>query len=315
MSPSLLKRRDQLRSLYGFDFPNDLFHFWEFANRLKPLDPVGAFWESLEIRLVGPFEVLSGRFDGRSPRLSPLLHWRYYLDPPEFFTVLSGATDKLHWGYYLDNPGESVGCVASYYGNDVFELAADGDDLFAAVRFHLESNYWTAAEDLVADPKYAQEHEERLRNLRELRPRLMREGTGDRCEIGQTYCEKYEAAIIRNAAVIAPTPERMGVVAPPETYRPLSLPDKKLRPLLRKLKDPWEIVGEARQALREGFPATTLKLGKELWPLRGERKTAYAYELLDAAYAALGRDVLSRVLHTHRENRQLPSVDIFEAEG
>ncbi len=311
MSSSWLKRREQLHSLYGFDFPDDLFRFWEFANRLRPLDPMGALWESLAIRLVGPVEVLSGRFDGRSPRLSPLLHWRYYLDPPEFFTILSGATDKLHWGYYLDNPGESVGCVASYYGNDVFELTADGDDLFAAVRFQLESNYWTEGEDLAADPKYAQEHEVRLNNLRVLRPHLMREGLGDRCEIGQAYCEKYEAAITRNAAVIAPTPDHLGVVAPPETYRPLSLPDKKLRPLLRKLKDPRELVQEARQALRDGFPATALKLGKELWPLSGERRTEYAYELLDAAYEALGRDALQRVLRVHRQNRDLPSVDIF----
>ncbi len=106
----------------------------------------------------------------------------------------------------------------------------------------------------------------------------------------------------------------MGVVAPPETYRPLSLPDKKLRSVLRREDDPIALVEEARQALRDGFPATALKLGKELWPLPGARKTEYAYELLDAAYAALGREVLRQVLRTHREHRELPSVDIFDAE-
>ena len=308
------QRRDQLRRLYGFDFPDHLFRFWEFVNRLRPLDPVGALWDALEIRLVGPFEVLSGRFDFRTPRLSPLLHWRYYLDPPEFFTVVSGSVDKLHWGYYFDDAPGQAGCVASYYGNDVFELSADGDDLFAAMRLQLESNYWTEEEDRADDPQYADEHEDRLRHLRELRPHLMRWGTGDRPEIGQAYAEKYESAVTRNVAVVAATCDGLGVVAPPATYRPLSLPDKKLRSLLRKQDDPRELVEEARQALRDGYPATALKLGKELWPLYGDRKTEYAYELLDAAYQALGRDVLRRVLRTHREHRELSSVDIFDAE-
>ena len=59
---------------------------------------------------LNPFEVLAGRFDGRVPRNSLLLHWRYYDDPPEFFTVLAGGTDGLHWGYFLDDPPRGTGC-------------------------------------------------------------------------------------------------------------------------------------------------------------------------------------------------------------
>jgi hypothetical protein len=47
----------------------------------------------------------------------------------------------------------------------------------------------------------------------------------------------------------------------------------------------------------------------------GEQHTEYAYELLDAAYAALGRDVLREMLRVHRANRDLPSVDILDNEG
>jgi Uncharacterised conserved protein (DUF2228) len=303
MSPSWLKRRDQLRSLYGFDFPDDLFHFWEFANRLRPLDPLAALTDDLGVTLVGPFEVLSGRFDGRSPRLSPLLHWRYYLDPPEFFTVLAGGADCLHFGYYLDDPAEGRGCVASYFAHDAFELAADGDTLFEAVRMELETHYEMG------------DAEQREGQLDRLRQRLLKYATADRPEFGEAYTDKYGGRSSRSGRVVAETSEDMGVVAPPETYRPLSLSDKKLRSRLRKQDDPADMVEEARRALRDGFLATALKLGKELWPLHGERKTAYAYELLDAAYAALGRDVLRRVLRVHRENRDLPSVDIFEAEG
>ena len=286
-------RRDQFRNIYGFDFPDDLFRFWEFVNRLQPLDPLNALSASLGITLVGPFEVLSGRFDHHTPRLSPLLHWRYYLDPPEFFTVLAGNMDRLHYGYYLDDPADGRGCVASYYADDVFELSADGDNLFEAVRLELEA--------------HSEESDE-------LRKAIRRYATADRLERGGEYVEAYQGVTARNADVIASTPEGMGIVAPPETYRPPSWADRKLRSFLRKEADPAAPVEEARQALRDGFPATALKLGKELWPRHGRHKTEYAYELLDAAYAALGREVLRQVLRTHREHRDLPSVDIFDAE-
>jgi hypothetical protein len=311
---SALQRREQLLSLYGFDFPDDLFRFWVFANRLRPLDPLTAFAETLGLTLVGPFEVLAGRFDGRSPRFSPLLHWRYSLDPPEFFTVFAGDSDKLHWGYYLDDPPDGPGCVASYYANDAFELSTLGDDLFHAVRLEVEAQFHDCEEYRVEDPEHAADYEARLARLEGLRRAVRSYATADRPENGERYVEKYQSAVARAPAVIARTPDGMGVVAPPETYRPLSLADKKLRSFLRKHDDPREIVEEARQALRDGFPATALKLGKELWPLFGKQKAAYAYELLDAAYKALGRERLRQVLRIHREHRNLPSVDIFSVE-
>src|SRR5262249_33818213 len=118
----MASRRPQLRRLYGFDFPEDFFRFREFASRLRPLEPLAVLTEVVPVHLVGAFEVLAGRFDGRTPKFHQLLHWRYYRDPPEFFTVLAGGGDGLHWGYYLDDPATKSGCIASYYAADVFEL-------------------------------------------------------------------------------------------------------------------------------------------------------------------------------------------------
>ena len=92
-------RRQQLRDLYGFDFPDDFFPFWEFANRLKPLEPLHALADSLGIVLVGPFDVLAGRFDGKTPRYSILLHWRYHDDPPQairLFDDEEATSDKTN---------------------------------------------------------------------------------------------------------------------------------------------------------------------------------------------------------------------------
>src|SRR5262249_40952015 len=105
----------------------------------------------------------------------------------------------------------------------------------------------------------------------------------------------------------------VGIVVPAQLYRPLSRPDKKLNPYLRKSKDPIDVVNEARQALREGFPGTAVKVGHDLGGM-AEAEDGYGIELLHEAYSALNRQTLRRVLHTHVANRALPSVDILEQE-
>jgi hypothetical protein len=306
-------RRRQLRDLYGFDFPDDFFQFWEFVNRLQPLDPLNALLD-FSVRLVGPFEVLSGRFDKCSPRYNQLLHWRYYLDPPEFFTVFAGGGDGLHWGYHLDEPGNGTSCVSSYYTHDAFEMSVDGDDLFAAIRLFLEEYH----SDCELDHSYGLiDDDERASNLEGLavsRENLIAFGTGERYERGAAYVDRYAGVSEHRGNPVGETFEGMGIIVPPESYRPLSFQDAKLWPYLSETEDPIDMVEEARQALRDGFPGTALKLGKDLWATGGEKHTEYAYELLDAAYTALGRDVLREVLRVHRANRDLPSVDILENE-
>jgi hypothetical protein len=309
----MIDRRQQLHELYGFDFPEYVFRFWEFAQRLRPLEPLSAL-DDLSLRLVGPFEVLAGRFDQRTPRFSPLLHWRYYLDPPEFFTVLVGGGDGLHWGCYLDDPATGAGCVASYYARDAFEMSVDGDDLFAAVRLDLEHSQAGSELDYSYGLIAKDEHEETLTGLARLREKLMAFGTTERLEIGSAYVDRQAGRASRRGKVVAKTCGGIGIVVPPERYRPLSLTDRKLWSYLFETDDPAEVVREARQALREGFPGTALKLGQDLWAVDGERHSEYAYELLDAAYEALGRDVHREVLRVHRANRELPSVDILESE-
>ena len=314
MSPTFQKRRDQLRALYGFDFPEDLFRFWEFVNRLRPLEPLQALFDTLNLQLTGPFEVLAGRFDGRTPRQSILLHWRYYNDPPEFFTVLVGDIDGLHYGYWLDDPRTGKGGVASYFSDDAFELTPDGDSLFEAVRLDLEERARDLADYREENPEEGAEFNAALDKVAALRAILRRFATDDRPETGEEYVERYldRAARARKKRTIAATQEGMGIVVHPEVYRPLSVTDKKLWRRLWKEDDPVELVEEARQALRDSFPGTTLKLGKELWAIGGERKTDYAYELLDAAYTALGREVLVEVLRAHRAGRDRPWLDVLQ---
>ena len=81
--------------------------FVEFLNELLILilfcSLVEALSDSLGMKLVGPYDMLSGSFDdiNQSDITSYHLHWRYYYDPPEFLTVIKGDDETgFHLGYY-----------------------------------------------------------------------------------------------------------------------------------------------------------------------------------------------------------------------
>lgn len=309
----LEQRRARLRAEYGFDFPDDFFRFWDFACRLRPLDPLKAFADTLSVVLVGPFEVLSGRFDGRVPRHSLLLHWRYHDDPPEFFTVMADD-DGLHWGYYLDDPATASGCVASYYPTEVYEITPDGDTLFEALRYQLETcqgDLDIELEENDTDEAQAAAGEEALAALRE---RLLTVATGERTETGDEYTERYREQNRRNDRVIVPTIEGMGIVVPRRQYQPLSVRGRRLWKQLRRGEGIESLMAEARQAIVEGKPGAALELGRNLWTTSHTQGAEASLDLLDEAYTALGRDTLRHVLQTHRACRRLPSVDILDAE-
>lgn len=65
-----------------------------------------ALCDTMGFKLVGPFDILAGRHKGvvknrhnRKPNY--LRHWRYYYDPPEFLTLISGdRKTQFHIGYF-----------------------------------------------------------------------------------------------------------------------------------------------------------------------------------------------------------------------
>lgn len=63
---------------------------------------LGALKDTLDLRLVGPFEILAGTHKtSKNPQLNFHLHWRYFYDPPEFQTILLGnEASQHHFGYY-----------------------------------------------------------------------------------------------------------------------------------------------------------------------------------------------------------------------
>ena len=155
-------------------------------------------------------------------------------------------------------------------------------------------------EEMEYYPDETENCEEKIQQLNALRTKIPKYYTGNRLETGENYLGKYQIAKVRQT--VAQTRDGMGIVVTRSLYKPLSGDDKFQ---IWNYEPTHEAVGqmtnEAMDALKQGYPATALKLGKDLWY---QEYRAQCYALLDSAYAALGRDILRKMLGVAKEYRE-----------
>lgn len=76
-----------IKDKFLVEMPSDFYQFWDYC-LLQKKDGQNAecIFDQFGLNLVGPFDVLAGKFD-KADLYEPgdyLRHWRYYYDPPEF---------------------------------------------------------------------------------------------------------------------------------------------------------------------------------------------------------------------------------------
>src|SRR5262245_50456584 len=99
---SFAKEKEALHELYGLVFPDGLFHLHNFFSAMPKAER-----EALGMSPSGLLEVVALSARKRAalrPTHPLLLHYRFYRDPPEFFSCLHGQSDGEHWGILLDEP-------------------------------------------------------------------------------------------------------------------------------------------------------------------------------------------------------------------
>jgi hypothetical protein len=277
----------RIRDFYGFDFPDDFFRFREFMATL----PRNAL-EACDLGPAFPFEVAAGRKPRDYPD-RPYWEDRYYNDLPEFVTIFHGGMGGLHHGYFFDAPGELPPVCAFFWNSDSIEHEISGDTIFEAVRYQLEREESGCHEMIEDDPDEATHYRRQLKKLARLRERLSEHFGADRPETGDDYTDLYCRTSTWRKPV-AETREMMDIVVPKGKYRKL-----KSDPFAGSDPKPTQaiikpLVAEARKQLAAGYPGAALKLGRDLWSWAG--KFPACYDLLDEAYAALGREPLRRLL-------------------
>lgn len=278
----------RVREFYGFDFPADFFRV---AERLPTLPP-GALGRACDMHPAFPFEVAAGR-PARDFPDRPEWQDRYYHDLPEFVTIFTGTADGRHWGYFFDAPGERPPVVAHYWHNDTFQHNVPGVTLTDAIRYTLNEDEqgfleMEAEAEGWGKPDDAKFYRDRLAELRATREALRDLWAGRRSRSARQPT--------------ASTWDDMGIMVPARLYVPLSS-----EPFGRSRADPQRphidgLIADARAALAAGKPGAAFKLGRDLWIFAADYPESY--ELLDAAYAALGREPLRRLLAVARAWRE-----------
>lgn len=290
-----------LRERYGVSFPPDLFQAWEFCRDLAEergqADVRSVLW-GLGIQLGGPFDLIArGLAELEPPELPLVMHVRYYLDPPEFFTVAFGDSDGLHWGYWFDDPdGGARPVVCSYYNNDAYEITECGATLLEAVEQELAELVELAEDD---EEDEHGEDERLVAPMNEVRSRIGR------------WHERYPPPEVEREPSV-PTFEGMGLVLPgvsPADVLPLEV-------LYELAEDPEEakpLLDQARGDLEQGRLHTALQIARALWTMQGAFDLhPEAAELMARCYEGLDRPTLAWVTRTQALHRSIPSVNVFD---
>jgi len=266
----------KLQAIYSIPFPDDFFNFWQFMQGVNPEDP---YTLPVRLQLVGAFEILGGLLDEIEASAPLRMHWRFYKDPPEFFTILQGDVDGLHFGYYYDDPQALPGCVCDYYHHDAYGLWNAGSTVFDTVQTYATGLIDSIREEIELGEYFPDEGQEEISAIEQFLQQM------------QTYCDRHPIPSPPARIQTTETWDGFGIVVPPETYRPLTQ-TRKADKLI-----------EAQTALAEGFPGTALKFAKDLWSLHDPEWEGPAIALLQAAYTALNRPLLNEILQEHLASR------------
>ncbi|XP_067838225.1 histone PARylation factor 1 isoform X2 [Heptranchias perlo] len=299
--------RRELHGLYKLPMPEDLYHFWEFCKELNPGNPCEALNLSLGLRLVGPCDILAGKHKGtKNTEPNYLLHWRYFYDPPEFQTVITGDSEtQYHLGYFRDAPDELpvfVGAGEAKKGCSVVQM---GDNLFSAVKRLKEIS-----------------NKRQSSVLKELETKL----TAVARELGYSLEQKTKEMKQRDRKVATKSFHGAGLLVPIDRsgvgYRELPETDGSLKKICKTIVEAptdearikafapiQEIITYVQFANDECDYGMGFELGIDLFCYGSHYFHKVVRQLLPLAYNLLKRHLFAEIIEVHLANRKWDDLD------
>lgn len=297
-----------IKQKFLVEMPPDFYSLWEFCKSLSPFKPQDALNTTLGVKLVGPFDVLSGKLKSVSNRKSSsyLQHWRFYYDPPEFQTVLIGNLDsQFHIGYFRDDPNEMPIFLTSNAVSEGCAFKVVGPNLFAAINTLMKE-------------EIKKKNKEATRSVQLLQSKLEKWAAKDKITLDLKTTEMKN----REKKVVTKSFHRLGLVVPYDKktevgYRPLPETDANLKKILQKIassKSDSErdknfdglqtLITLVQFANDECDCGMGLELGMDVFCFGDPSLDSTASGLLSIAYELLGREVYSKILQAHLQNRK-----------
>ncbi|XP_012721002.2 histone PARylation factor 1 [Fundulus heteroclitus] len=311
------EQRDELARLYGFQMPEDLFHFWDLCKELSPDNPRGALKETLGLQLVGPFDILAGAHRGaKNPQPNLHLHWRYFYDPPEFQTVLKGSEDSQHhMGYYRDTPDSFPSFVGENQAKKGCSITQMGDNIFAAVHLYLLRKKKERSSKR-AEEEALESLESKLRDKAET--------------LGFSLEQKTKGMKERDRKVVTKTFHGAGIVVPVDKndvgYRELPETDAGLKKICKAIAEArtdeervkafgpiQEMITFVQFANDECDYGMGYELGIDLFCYGSHYFHKVVKQLLPMAYSLLKRNLFGEILESHLTSRSHDNLDQLSA--
>ncbi|KAL3996413.1 hypothetical protein ACER0C_009069 [Sarotherodon galilaeus] len=311
------EQRDELMQLYSFQMPEDLYHFWEFCSELCTDNPRGALKDSLGLQLVGPFDILAGAHkNSKNSQLNFHLHWRYFYDPPEFQTILTGSEDSQHHiGYYRDTTDSLPSFVGENEAKKGCTITQMGDNVFAAVHLYLLRKRKERGSKKTGD-EVLETLEAKLRDKAQT--------------LGFSLEQKTKDMKQRDKKVVTKTFHGVGIVVPVDKndvgYRELPETDAGLKKICKAIVEArtdeervkafgpiQEMITFVQFANDECDYGMGYELGIDLFCYGSHYFHKVIKQLLPMAYSLLKRNLFGEILEAHLSSRSHDNIDQLSA--
>ncbi|XP_077790294.1 histone PARylation factor 1 isoform X3 [Podarcis muralis] len=309
--------RQEVESCYRLQMPEDFYCFWKFCEELDPDKPCDALKSSIGLQLVGPYDILAGKHKktNRSADVNFNLHWRFFYDPPEFQTILTGDSKmQYHMGYFRDMPDELPVWVGENEAKKGCTISQVGDNVFAAVKLLLSKRLKE-----LTDKK-------KISILKDIDEKLTKTAK----ELGYSLEQKTMKMKQRDKKVVTKTFHGAGLVVPIDKndvgYRELPETNASLKRICKAVVDApnddqrlkafapiQEMLTFVQFANDECDYGMGYELGIDLFCYGSHYFHKIVGQLLPLAYNLLKRNLFAEIIEDHLANRKEENVDQLAA--
>nr|XP_028599039.1 histone PARylation factor 1 isoform X1 [Podarcis muralis] len=276
-----------------------------------------ALKSSIGLQLVGPYDILAGKHKktNRSADVNFNLHWRFFYDPPEFQTILTGDSKmQYHMGYFRDMPDELPVWVGENEAKKGCTISQVGDNVFAAVKLLLSKRL----KELMDKKK--------ISILKDIDEKLTKTAK----ELGYSLEQKTMKMKQRDKKVVTKTFHGAGLVVPIDKndvgYRELPETNASLKRICKAIVDApnddqrlkafapiQEMLTFVQFANDECDYGMGYELGIDLFCYGSHYFHKIVGQLLPLAYNLLKRNLFAEIIEDHLANRKEENVDQLAA--
>ncbi|XP_063530625.1 histone PARylation factor 1 [Cydia strobilella] len=291
--------RSKYKELFSVEMPDDFFKFFEC---LKEENDMEKLLSSVNLQLIGPYELLLGKLPVLENKHLYLIHWRFFYDPPEFQAVLkSKDKSEFHIGYFRDDPSAEPVFLAHNDSSKGCHITPYASNIFGAVYLYLEHQK--------KSPFTAMMYKKTMEKVKSW------------AEKHNYSIEEYNAKRRTNLS-IAKTLHGAGIMVPYDKktqlgYRRLAETDANLKKLFSKLaeaksqNDKDKILSDLQPAITyaniavdEGDFGTGLEVGIDMFCSGLKELEASVLNSLCSVYSLLNRAEFGTIIEAHLKCRR-----------